>query len=116
MMLAPLWNGQDLSKAYWWYDEWNGYNTGPLNAVMFFCLMYLSADEIATWVISIADIEGDHWKEQIAAWLKGARTFFAFVEAPDTIPPPPQNRPVTLHHILDAAGIGWWSAFLVFGS
>lgn len=126
MMESALWENGDLSQEYKWYiKEWESlhgvrYWTCPLYSSLFFCLMYLTPEEIVTWVASIAAIKGEVWAILIKDWLADARRFFQFVAHPETIRSediPEQYRyrwepgeKITLQNYLEIAGISWtWS-------
>jgi len=123
IMESEVWDGQDLSKKFWWYDEWEGYWTCPLYATMFFCLKYLTPAEISSWVASIAEIDAAFWREQIHKWLKGANEFFKYVEPLEKVSTVPSitNEPTVRNReedsvakYLEVAGINWHNSMLVF--
>lgn len=125
MMEGILWEDGDLSKSYRWYiDEWEGYWTCPLFSSLFFCLMYLTPEEISTWVASIASIDGELWRTLIKDWITGLKRFFEFVADPTSIQPediPEQDkrdwepgREITLYNYLKLADIDWTGSWTVF--
>lgn len=118
IMEGILWQNGDLSKNYQWR-----YWTDPLYASLFFCLMYLTPEEISTWVASIAAIDGELWRDLIKEWLAGLRRFFQFVTNPASIQLediPEQDRyewepgrEITLNNYLELANIGWAGSWTV---
>jgi hypothetical protein len=50
-----------------WYDA-----DGLLSASLFFCLKYLSEDEVGPWFESLIAIPNPYWTVQILVWLIGA--------------------------------------------
>jgi hypothetical protein len=120
IMQSEAWDGQDLSKKFRWYDEWEGYWTCPLYATMFFCLKYLKPAEIPSWVASIVAITGDFWREQINKWLLGAERFFRYIDHPeellksDSLQKDYHATSGSIAVLLAAAGIDWGYSDLVF--
>jgi hypothetical protein len=65
--------GSMLQRGVWPSGMWNWFDaSGDLSTSLFFCLKYLSADEIAPWTRSALAIPCPHWRAQILVWLVGA--------------------------------------------
>ena len=63
---------------------WNcGASDGNLSAMMFFCLKYLTPEEIITWVNSLFSIQDIYWKGAFSVWLLGA---YDLLQEPVVIP------------------------------
>ena len=63
---------------------WNcGTSDGNLSAMMFFCLKYLTTEEIITWVESLFSIQDIYWKGAFSVWLLGA---YDLLEQPTPVP------------------------------
>jgi hypothetical protein len=127
IMESVLWENGDLSKTHSWYikeEEWDERHLCPLYASLFFCLMYLTPEEIVTWVASIAAIQGEVWNTLIKDWLAGVKRFFHFVAHPETIWPEDiprrykddwkPGKEITLQNYLEIAGIAWARSWGVF--
>lgn len=72
IMDEECWDGQNIVNdkilKTWHGDE----ASGDFSSSMFFCLKYLSKDQIPAWADSILSIESPHWRAQLMIWLVGA--------------------------------------------
>jgi hypothetical protein len=121
IMSPELWKDGDLA-LFPFYGNYGSDRYSPIYASMFFCLMYLSTQEIVSWVASLACIEGEFWQEGLSTWLKGAQHFFEFCEHPERVPAFVKGREQrmderdkgTVEWFLEAAQIDWWDSHFVF--
>lgn len=80
MMDGQCWNGPDIAvgtilhpsnnnpnRVWGWWDA-----SGDFAASMFFCLKYLPASLIETWLRSVLEITSPHWRAQVMVWMVGA--------------------------------------------
>jgi hypothetical protein len=65
-----LWRDEDGGSELIGWDAGN--TSGVLSASLFFCLKYLRAGEIPSWVESLAAIEDPCFRAALAVWLLGA--------------------------------------------
>ncbi|MCA9895024.1 MAG: hypothetical protein KC615_18690 [Anaerolineae bacterium] len=75
IMWPAFWEGKDLSKAlrkgnrdYWYLYGTTDFYT-IFSPAMYFCLKYLSPQEIRTWCSSMFKIKGTHWHYNLLNWL-----------------------------------------------
>ncbi len=118
IMATALWEGNDLAKNPQWNYAWEGKAYSPLFATMFFCLKYLKADEIGSWVTSLTSTNGDLWKNLIFQWMKGLKTLAHLAEHPQELPGFTNmehwHATGSVELLLNAAGINWNESYLVF--
>ena len=80
IMDGVCWNGSEIvvgnvlhpsnnnpAQVWLWWDA-----SGDFSASMFFCLKYLPASAIPTWLRSALSIPSPHWRAQLVVWLIGA--------------------------------------------
>jgi len=75
LMFSDYWEDDDLSyemrkneyEANVFLVKGDFFN--HLSPFMFFCIKYLSDDQIDEWVYSLLDIKGIHWRYQLMNWL-----------------------------------------------
>lgn len=81
IMSPGLWPGGKHAPRGCLHDAWETKTHYPLwrdasgdfSASMFFCLKYLSSDEIPIWTRSVFDIPCPRWRGQVLVWLCGAK-------------------------------------------
>lgn len=69
-----------LHRPDWSHRDWPGTwrDASPdFSISMFFCLKYLTPDEIAAWLPSVLAIECPHWRAQVIVWFIGARAMLS---------------------------------------
>jgi hypothetical protein len=80
MMEPQCWSGKDVMlpslrrNSYGhpercWFDR---DASGDLSASLFFCLKYLTHEQIGGWLQSVLDIDAPVWRVQVMTWLVGA--------------------------------------------
>lgn len=100
-----------------WFME-GSYWENSLNATMFFCLKYLTAEEIRIWIESINTLKSEWLKTEIDFWFAKARRFLRYILQPEYIP---RNTDILkrikgagLPEYLTITGIDWFPSELVF--
>lgn len=86
---------------------------------MFFCLMYLNAQELKTWVASIAKIQGTAWHFEVSEWINGLERLLYYLDNPKEIPDDVFGRgdlreKITLDKYFHLGRISWFSVFQIF--
>ena len=92
MMDGQCWNGPDIAvgtvlhpsnnnpnRVWGWWDA-----SGDFAASMFFCLKYLPASLVETWLRSVLEITSPHWRAQVVVWMVGAHLEAELAEIPTT--------------------------------
>jgi hypothetical protein len=69
---APKGCLHDVWETQTHYPLWRD-ASGDFSASMFFCLKYLSADQVPRWTRSVFDIPCPRWRGQVLVWLCGAK-------------------------------------------
>lgn len=118
-MGSIFWPTDGLEPATLWYED-HGVESFWIDcyyASSFFCLMYLTPDEIKTWVASMVRHEDPRWQRELRVWLTGWQRFLRYYDHPSEIP---ANRvymhygEMTVKSYLAAAGIDWYDSDTVF--
>lgn len=119
VMAEHLWQTGDLAAQYRWFDDRAGYWSPAFCASMMFCLKYLTVDEIATWMESIASIRGERWTRDLITWLHGLKQAEYFTTHPQEMPAPKDEveaRWTHLMRLLKATGIDWDGSYVIFSN
>ncbi len=123
IMSSDFWQDGDLSDSVHFYELWGEFHSSHIFCSLFFCLRYLTPDEIVSWVASIAAVKGKIWRSTIWRWLDGLQTAFDLLEHPEYVKTMEINKywrrqfgdgDKNVGWYLGAAGIGWDSDNLVF--
>jgi len=65
--------GRLLQRCVWPNGLWHWFDASrDITTSAFFCLKYLSAEEIAPWTRSALAIPCPHWRAQMLVWMVGA--------------------------------------------
>lgn len=115
-----LYKDGDLEIDMWWFEDHSnmvGHWTNAFNVTMFFCLKYLTPQEIAGWVASFTNVEAVLLRGEIDKWITGAKKLFQYILNPELLPNNIEqfNQYEGGSPYLEASGIDWWHSFLVFG-
>lgn len=118
-MAAHLWKGEDVDSEHWWFDSWSGYWSQAFSLSMFFCLKYLSLEQIPDWFASLMSIRGEVWQGWLVWWLRGLKRLIYLTTHIDELPIPKNDleaRGDLTQRCLEATGIGWHGSYLSFGT
>ena len=124
IMSPKLYENGDLAitspiseDLYEWFED-GGRWSSALAATMFFCLKYLTPQEITAWIQSLKAMNAAQLKGEIDIWIARAKRFFQYVMHSELVP---RNSDVLkkvqeegLRGYLDVAGINWWHSLLIF--
>jgi hypothetical protein len=99
-----------LGRFLRWQDEagaigpagWHaGETSAPLAASLFFCLNYLPAEEIPSWVASLAAVEDPYFRGALVVWLLGALDLLS------------EEHPSAARVEKSNPSVGWHNSFLL---
>ena len=121
IMSPELWPGGKHTPKGCLHDVWETQTHYPLwrdasgdfSASMFFCLKYLSVDEIPVWTRSVFDIPCPRWRGQVMVWLCGAKGLIdGTVSQPSDLPDDCQVKiDWAWCHVIDGKNAAYEDAF-----
>ena len=74
-------DGRNNPRVNWDASDANG----SLSSSMFFCIKYLNADEMGSWIKSLFEIDDLYWKGALSVWLLGALDLFGLPPTPKAL-------------------------------
>jgi len=92
LMLPFFWDDTDLSSEVLEveFQHWMSYGESDffriISPAIFFCLKYLTPEEIKHWIMTLSKIKGMHWHYHWLAWIYRATVFLLFSETPNNMP------------------------------
>jgi hypothetical protein len=123
IMSPEFWKDNDLFTGHDWFQLYPSGNpkrawTNAFYVSMFFCLKYLTPEEIINWIASASEIKGDLWNYHLGLWIAGAQELINYLDNPSTIPQNTISKDSIstegLEAYLRAAEINWESSHLNF--
>jgi hypothetical protein len=88
IMSTDLYENGDLAyrdDLYQWFGEGEKWSNA-LPETMFFCLKYLTPQEIAIWIESLSFLKAGLLKDEIDIWIARAKRLFNYILHPELVP------------------------------